>query len=99
VFSGSVTGRLALFGHRITQTTFDVRLANGVLEMSLPSSRAATLDLGFIDFRVSGTARSDGTFSFTGSLSTSGNVFGVVSWSGSVAVTVANGGIFGTYSG
>ncbi len=98
-FTGSVTGRLALFGDRISQTTFDVRLANGVLEMSLPSSRAATLDLGFVDFRVSGTARSDGTFSFTGSSSTSGNVVGVVSWNGSVSVTVANTGVSGTYVG
>ena len=68
-FVGSVTGRLAVFGVKITSTTFDVRRQNGVIELRLAASAGETLDLGFgHQIKMSGEARSDGTFSFSGSM-------------------------------
>jgi hypothetical protein len=98
VFTGSVNGRLALFGRRIANATFNVDLDNGRLRMTLPSSSPARLDLGFIAVNVSGSARSDGRFSFSGTTSTSGSVVGL-SWNGSVTMTVSNSRISGSYSG
>ncbi len=100
VFSGEVTGRLALFGHRITQASLDVSLSNGVLQLTLPASDNENLDLGFIEIEVSGFARSDGTFSFTGSATTSGAIPVIgPSWNGAASMTVANTGIIGRFNG
>ncbi len=100
IFQGEVTGRLSLFGRRISQATFQVGLSGGVLQMTLPAGAGETLDLGFVSFGVSGTVRSDGVFSFTGSAATSGSVpLPGPSWNGQVTMTVANTGVRGTYSG
>lgn len=100
IFRGEVTGRLSLFGQRISQATFQVDLSNGLLRLTLPASAGETLDLGFVSFGVSGTARSDGVFSFTGSAATAGSIpFVGPSWNGRVTMTVANAGISGSYSG
>jgi hypothetical protein len=99
-FSGEVTGRLALFGHRISQASFSISLDGGVLRLSLPASENETLNVGFITIGVSGFARSNGTFSFTGSSSTSGSIpFTGPSWNGSASITVATTGISGTFNG
>jgi hypothetical protein len=98
-FTGQVTGTLALFGDTLTSATMSVSLNNGVLQVTLPASNKKSINLGFLTVSVSGFARSDGTFAFTGGASTSGNVAGVVSWNGSASMTIANTGVTGTYSG
>ena len=98
-FSGQVTGQLALFGDKLASATMAVSLESGFVKVTLPASNRKTINLGFFSVAVSGSARSDGIFSFTGSASTSGNVVGVVSWSGSATMTIANTGVSGSYSG
>ncbi len=98
-FEGSVTGRLALFGFRISTATFDVRRQNGVVELRLPSGDGETLDLGFLAMDISGEARSDGTFSFSGSGSVGPVGIPGFNLSGSASVTVSTSGISGSYSG
>ncbi len=98
-FSGQVTGELELFGHELATATMAVTLESGFAKITLPASKKKTIDLGFISVSVSGFARSDGKFSFTGSASTDGNIFGVVSWDGSATMTIANTGVTGSYDG
>ncbi len=98
-FQGTVTGRLALFGVKITSTTFNVRRQNGIIELRLAASAGETLDLGFgHQIKMSGEARSDGTFSFSGSMKVALSVSGF-SIDGSADMTVKTGGIDGSASG
>jgi hypothetical protein len=70
-----------------------------VVTLSLPASRAATLNLGFLQAQVSGFVRSDGTFDFDGSAS-AGMSFTVFSFSGSLAVSVSSSdGVTGSFAG
>ena len=94
----AVTGQLQVFGNELASGTFNVRLTNGLFELSLPSP-GLDVNWGFGTVKVTGFARSDGTFSFTGSISTSGSVFGIVSWNGSVTVTANNSRLAGTFNG
>ena len=56
------------------------------VKVTLPASNKKTINLGFLSVSVSGFARSDGLFSFTGSASTTGNVFGVTASTGQIVV-------------
>lgn len=98
-FSGQVTGQLALFGDKLASATMAVTLENGFAKVTLPASNKKQIDLVFLKVSVSGFARSDGLFSFTGSASTTGNVFGVISWGGSATMTIANTGVSGSFDG
>lgn len=98
-FSGQVTGQLALFGDRLGSATMNVTLESGFVKVTVPASNKKTINLGFLSVAVSGFARSDGLFSFTGAASTSGNVFGVISWNGSATMTISNTGVSGAYDG
>jgi hypothetical protein len=98
-FVGTITGRLALFGVRLAQATFDVSRSGNAFRLSLPSSRRATLNLGFLSARMSGFADSHGAFDFSGSTSVALGVTGF-SFSGSLGVQVSSAdGIEGSYSG
>ncbi len=99
-FAGSVTGQLALFGDRLGSATMNISLNGGVLRVTIPSTATETINLGFISVNLSGFAQSDGTFSFTGSASTSGSIPVIgPSWNGSASITVANTGISGNFNG
>lgn len=98
-FEGTVTGRLTLFGTRLVSATFDLSRDGSRFRLSLPSSRRTEIDLGFLEADVSGFARSDGSFSFTGNASVYLGVTGF-SISGTTGVTLASGsGITGSFSG
>src|SRR5690606_22904152 len=97
-FEGGVTGELQVFGKRLAQATFDVRLESGLFEIQLPSNRAASVDWGFGSVDVHGHARSNGTFEFKGSIGSTG-AFGGVSWAGAAAITAIPSGLSGTFSG
>jgi hypothetical protein len=98
-FAGSISGRLALFGLPLAQATFDVSLSGGVVQLRLPASRAAGIDLGFMRADLSGFMRSDGTFDFTGSAAAKVGVIGL-SLDGSVSVEVSSStGVTGSFSG
>jgi hypothetical protein len=97
-FSGSITGRLQLFGRSLASATFGVSRVGSVVRVTLPSSSPALVSLGFASVSVSGTASSDGQFSFTGSLSVKLSI-PIASLTGSIDVTVADTGISGAWNG
>jgi hypothetical protein len=98
-FTGSVTGKLRMLGAQLAQATLDLSRSGGVVTLSLPASRPATLNLGFLQAQVSGFVRSDGTFDFDGSAS-AGMSFTVFSFSGSLAVSVSSSdGVTGSFAG
>ncbi|MFV0306418.1 MAG: hypothetical protein ACK5OX_01585, partial [Desertimonas sp.] len=102
-FDGSITGRLTLFGTRLATATFDVdteTLPSGarVVKVAVPESRAATFNLGFTSTKLFGFVRSDGVFSFASTIGVDVNI-GVARMTGEVAVTVANSGISGRFTG
>ena len=97
-FQGRIDGSLALFGKPVASGDYDIGLDAGRLRLTIPSARAATIDLGFFRVRVSGFVQSDGQFDMTGSSTTRGSIPGV-SWSGSATMRVRNAGISGTYAG
>ena len=96
-FNGSVTGCLQVFGKELAHGTFTVRLSNGIFEIALPSP-GLLVNWGFGAVRVSGFARSDGTFSFSGAMSTNDSLPGV-SWNGSATITADNQRLAGSFSG
>src|SRR5262245_39732583 len=98
-FEGEISGRLALFGLRLAEATFDVTRDGEAVRLTLPASRKASINLGFLTVSLSGFARSTGSFSFTGSTSVSLGVTGF-SFSGSLTVNVSSAdGIEGGFSG
>ncbi|MGB8859086.1 MAG: HYR domain-containing protein, partial [Ilumatobacteraceae bacterium] len=99
-FDGSITGRLALFGTKLATATFDVSKSGDLIKVNLPASRKAGVDLfSLLHADLSGFAKSDGSFSFTGSASVSLGVTGF-SFSGSTSVTVSSAdGISGDFNG
>ena len=97
-FSGSITGRLELFDRRLASATFDVSRVGSTVRVTLPTSRRASVNLGFATLSLSGFASSDGRFSFTGSVGVDLDI-AIASLTGSVAVTVADDGISGSWDG
>jgi hypothetical protein len=98
-FTGSVSGSLNVLGYQLASATFNVTLNNGVVRMTLPSNKAASVNLGFITVKVSGFVSSNGSFSFTGSTSVSVSTFGIGSASGTASFTLSNSGFAGSFSG
>jgi hypothetical protein len=96
--TGSVSGRVELFGTKLASATLDLSRDGTRFRLTLPSSRAAELDLGFLEASLSGFLRSDGSFSFTGSTSVYAGITGF-NLSGSVSLTVASSGISGSFAG
>src|SRR5262249_19973793 len=91
VFSGSVSGQLALFGTKLGSGTFDLsRTSAGVIRLEVPASRPLSYDLGFTTASLSGFATSNGDFDFTGSASASAGVPNLFSMTGSLAVEVSS---------
>ena len=72
----AMTGKLALFGFKISTATFDVAREDGIIEMRIQASDDETLDFGFETMSIHGEARSNGTFSFSGSAHVSVGVTG-----------------------
>jgi hypothetical protein len=98
-FTGSVTGQLTVFGSRLASASFDISRVDGVARLTLPASRAAEVDLGFLKAKVSGFASSDGNFSFNGNVSVSRS-FLMFNFSGSLAVRLSSSeGIAGAFTG
>ncbi len=97
-FQGRIDGSLSLFGKQIASGDYDISLTNGLLRLTLPTSRRSTINLGFFRVSVSGFVQSDGQFDVSGSASTSGSFPGV-SWSGTATMRVRNAGISGSYDG
>jgi hypothetical protein len=98
-FSGTVTGRIALFGTPINSSaTLQVARVGGVVRLRLPASDPARLNLGFATLSISGDAFSDGRFDFTGSVPIDVNI-AIARLTGSVSVTVADSGVTGSYAG
>ena len=98
-FTGSVTGKLRMLGAQLAQATLDLSRSGGVVTLSLPASRPATLDLGFLQAQVSGFVRSDGVFDFDGSASAEMS-FAMFSFAGSITVGVSSvDGITGSFAG
>ena len=98
-FQGRVDGSLSLFGNPIASGDYDISLNGGRLRLTIPTSRRATIDLGFFRVRVSGFVQSDGQFDVSGTASTTGSIFGLVSWRGDASMRVRNAGVSGSYDG
>ncbi len=97
-FQGRIDGSLSLFGKPIASGDYDISLSSGRLRLTIPTTRRATIDLGFFRVGVSGFVQSDGQFDVSGSATTRGAIPGV-SWSGTATMRVRNTGISGSYSG
>ena len=96
-FDGSITGQLTVAGTRLASSTFSLTRDGTSVRMSLDTP--ATYNFGFLSARLSGFARSDGTFSFNGSSSVALGVTGF-SFSGSTSVRLSStDGITGSFSG
>ncbi|HSL75297.1 MAG TPA: HYR domain-containing protein [Ilumatobacteraceae bacterium] len=96
---GRIDGSISLFGKPIASGDYNIGLSNGLVRLTIPSSRRANIDLGFFQVRVSGFVQSDGRFDMSGSGSTSGSIIGLVSWNGTATMRVRDVGISGSYSG
>ncbi|HEX9259439.1 MAG TPA: HYR domain-containing protein, partial [Acidimicrobiales bacterium] len=97
--TGSISGRLALFGTQMAQATFTLSRNGDEFRLTLPAANRAAINLGFITVRVSGFAGSNGGFDFSGSAGVSLGVTGF-SFSGSLAVQISSfDGIEGSFSG
>ncbi len=91
-----LSGRINVFGRRLANVDMDVDLTGDHYEVDIDD---ASVSLGYGSVTVSGYFRSNGRFSFTGSLEAEVGPCDALCMRGDVEVTVDNSGIEGSYDG